>query len=401
MTTLKEFISAFKGPNGLANLFVCMVWGSYMSIFVKGVVLRIPGLNIFADYCIPIIYVVMLLFAAKQLIAKSSVKDFLFWLICTTVFLCHYGFGPSANTSAMDEYFPSFILSVSSCVFIGKSMGDKKLLDGLYWVSIFTIVTFFFYNFMVNTSAAFMEGGSSESQGLSYSLLPHLLFVLWRTFEKFDILSLLMTVFAMFMMLAMGSRGPVLSVLAFVVLYLLICKKFYKYWYLIVLLAVGGYYIYNNITIIAMGLQTLLDGMGFSTRILDIMIEGESASDIERQWIVEKCLEAIKDKPFGIGLCGSFPIVGGYPHNLFLEFAVSFGWAIGIVLSILLIIYIIKGLICCQDDEQRGLLVLLISASVVNLLVSGTFLNSMHFYMLIGFCALMIQNKKNSKQFDK
>ena len=393
--SIHEFISTFKGPNGKANLYVAMVWGSYLMMFLKWIFLRLPVINMFAEYCNPALYTIVFIIAAKQLFCNYSVKDLFFWFACCLVFLSYYVFGPWGNIKYMEEYFPTFIMPVSACFFVGKSMGDEKLYKALHWISVFVIIMYFLYNYFIHPANEMSLYEKKESQGLAYTLLPYFLYVLWRLLEKFDIVSFLAVVLALFMLLSMGSRGPVLSVLVFIVLYLLFCKRFYRYWYVIVILAVGGYFVYKNITVIALGLQTFLDSIGYSTRIVDIFMEGESGSDEERQLIANSIISALCNKPFGLGICGTESITKGlYAHNIFLELIVSFGWILGGSLSLLLIVYILKGFVSCHDSHQQGLFIVLLCNSVVFLMVSGTFLQKPEFFMFLGYATLMIHNKK-------
>lgn len=97
---------------------------------------------------------------------------------------------------------------------------------------------------------------------------------------------------------------------------------------------------------------------------------------------------------FGYGLWGSYNYVQTYPHNLFLEFWFSFGYALG---SFLLIGFFMMAFLSFRRGNhlQRGFLLLLFCAVIVKLLMSGTFITDALFYLYLGYMIRIINQESN------
>lgn len=143
------------------------------------------------------------------------------------------------------------------------------------------------------------------------------------------------------MILIGGSRGPILFVGLFVVLFFLIyAQESRKKWltiFLAVLLSSVIYYFYTPLLYLLMG---VLERFHLSSRFVKMMLAGTIANDNNRIRIWTAAIEMIKKNPFGYGAMGSRHVIydyvyAGYPHSILLEFLIDYGVLLGGTLLLL------------------------------------------------------------------
>ena len=144
-------------------------------------------------------------------------------------------------------------------------------------------------------------------------------------------------------------------------------------------------------------LNMLISKAGLSNRIMNYFVEGAFMDDSGRSSIQDALLSAMDMAPaFGYGLAGDRNITNGsYAHNLFLELIVSFGWVGGIAISLLIVTIIIRAYYCLKSKTEKGFFFLLFSCGFIHLMISGSFLHSSFFFLLIGYCSLLISRSNN------
>ena len=395
MESIKGLKKIFTEGQGKSNIFFSMVWGAGLLSYLNFIFIRLPIIRSFSEYILPLIFVVAFLILAKYLLKLYTPGDILFYITCVIVFLFYYAVGPQENVKFMDDYFPTFFWPVALYYFVGKGLRDNNIFKIFYWASIIYLLFFFISNFITHdVSELFLEYG--EAQGQAYSLVPHVLIVVWYTLKKFDIFSLFFSVFGFLMLISFGCRGAMLCILVFAVLYILLCTDFSKNKLWILVILVAGVFLYANLTTIAEALQYIGGDFGVSTRIVDRFIEGEISDGSGRDTLQDALLSSIGDRFFGYGICGDKVLVGQYSHNVYLECLISFGWFFGGALCIALTVLLIKGFLSCPSRTNKGFFLVMLCCGFVHLLVSDTFLNQPHFFMLIGYASLMIYNKKHN-----
>ena len=395
MESIKGLKKVFTEGLGKSNIFFSMVWGASLLAYLDWIFIRLPIISSFAEYMLPLIFIVTFFILAKYLFRLYTINDLAFYFVCTIVFIACYGLGPQANAHYIKDYFPTFFWPVALYFFVGKGLRDNNIFRVFYWASIIYLLFFFISHFITNDiSETFLE--ENEAQGQAYSLVPHVLIVLWYTLKKFDILSLIFSIFGFLMLISFGCRGAMLCILVFAVLYILLCTDFSKNKLWLVVILVAGVFLYANLTKIAIALQYLGGDIGVSTRIVDIFIDGEIADGTGRDTIQDALLSSIGDRFWGYGICGDKVLTGLYAHNVYLEFLISFGIFIGGALCIALTVLLVKGFLSCPSRTNKGFYLVMLCCGFVHLLVSDTFLNQPHFFMLIGYASLMIYNKKHN-----
>ena len=140
--------------------------------------------------------------------------------------------------------------------------------------------------------------------------------------------------------------------------------------------------------------------VGFSTHLIDALSTNSIMQDKNREFLIENFIRSIKESPFGYGVMGDrylsksiYGIKPMYPHNIFLEIMVNFGYVIGGLLCIVLVFTIVKWLMS-KEQKKKKYIIVFVAASFVKLLVSGSYWNDQMFFMMLGFL-FALRTEKN------
>jgi hypothetical protein len=210
--------------------------------------------------------------------------------------------------------------------------------------------------------------------------------VMVAALEKKNWLDILVSLVGAFVIMAFGSRGPILCMLSLLVMYMLINKKVHKHiWFfatVIVLLAITTL-MYEEMLL---QIRWLVERIGMSTRVFDLVLSGEFAESLGREQIQRVLTEAIMNNWFGYGIAGDRAIVGTYSHSLMWELWTSFGVFAGSFLLVILVFYFVKLLLqkAKSPSEGDGLLIVLFASCFVKLFMSGSYLIEPVFFLMIG-----------------
>ena len=386
--------------NNPLNFIICIAWGAILLGYWRGINNHIPVLRNFTDELEWMIVVVPLAFSLKYWSKILKVKDIVFVLCCISVYLLNYIIFPQNEQFLGDRFF-RFSILVLPYFFIGIALDVKKYLNALYGISVISIGFCAFYQLIYaqGTSYSGDTDVSEYNMMLAYNILPHVLMVSWIALRDLRIGKIMVMLLGVFLLLALGTRGPVLCEVIFLAVYLLLFKP-------------SKYKLLKNLSVITiailllrylkqfmMFMQVLVMQMGLSTRIFDKFLEGELETSDTRLFIVSRLLTTLKseDAILGFGILGSYNYVDTYPHNIFLDFVFSFGWIIGIALLLLLLSLIIIALCRCNSEEEKVFVILLVCASIVKLSLSSTFIDDTLFFMLLGYCVHCIRKNRIPK----
>lgn len=243
-----------------------------------------------------------------------------------------------------------------------------------------------------------------------YQVLFFLITFLYCSFKYKKKSEMAITLGFFIMLFIGGSRGPVIFIVAFVIIYWILeflkHNKFLKYKKRIMGFFISSYILYyfkNNILIF---ISRQLNLVGFSSRFVDKLLHGTISSDSGRSVIWEKTVEMIKQNPFGYGGMGSRHflteiIFAGYPHSFVLEILADFGIFFG---GMILILFLINTLIMLFDkkrEEWRGVFLIFLSSSFC-LFLSLSYWNNNTFWGTIGIvmnCWLHLRKKRDYRSF--
>jgi O-antigen ligase len=100
--------------------------------------------------------------------------------------------------------------------------------------------------------------------------------------------------------------------------------------------------------------------------------------------------EIIENPILGIGIAGDTRIIGNsYVHNFFIEVIGNYGIILGVIVSIIVLLLIMKFLLA-KDTFKYNLVIIWLSLGFVHLMVSGSYLTDLKFWIFLG---LMINSQ--------
>ena len=223
----------------------------------------------------------------------------------------------------------------------------------------------------------------------SYAMLPVVcaLYYAFRTRKK-RLLPFVLFAAGFLEMFTFGARAPLLFVLLFIAVYELLRtdKRLSIKIVLMVAFAVAVvlFGVYED-TIIAW-LNTI--PMFSDSRVLRFLSAGKLMESESRDMITMYCEQRINTMGMAVsGFWGDRKYCGGqaYPHNIFLEILMTYGWVFGIIAFLLLALLCIKALL--KKGINRDVVVFLLVSLWGRYLISGSYIQEGKFW--IGLFALI------------
>ncbi len=238
---------------------------------------------------------------------------------------------------------------------------------------------------------------------ISYTILPLLLLSLLIFLNEKKIKFLMIALFSCTIVVIMGSRGTLLCIASFLIMYYIInFKKEFFHVIIIVTLLIGIMWNFNNILAITIN---KFESWGISSRTLYKLENGDILNDTGRGKIQKVVIEALNEHPIlGLGIGGERIIVNDkiykmtkdmstcYPHNLIIEIIAQYGYFVGIMLIVFLIGLLVNT-IKNTNGNERNILLLLVSQEIIKLLVSSSYIISPMFFLVLGICFYKVREK--------
>lgn len=383
----------------MLNIMLCIAWVPILLLYVRGVYIRVPFIgeeNV--DKAIAISVVISVLCALPALINRFCLFDYIFYILNVFYLLSCYVFFPE-NEPYLNEFASECIFCVFTYYFIGRLFDIEKIWSVLLILSTICIFADIYYYIIFSPQhKAANEIMSFDNMDGAYKILPHVALLLWSTLEKFRIWKVLVTLVGVIFLLSCGTRGPLLCLGFFGIVYFLFFMNFK-----------GAIYVKAGIlTIAALLIATLnttlyyitllFTNLNLSTRILEFFATGDMGNDTSRS-VLRDNLEHVLDNGdhfWGLGAFGSRNYNIVYSHFLPLDLACTYGYFLGYILLFLLTCLIVTALWMSRGSKRQVFIVFLFSISIVKLMLSNLFLMEPFFYMLIGACMTEIINKQHS-----
>jgi len=134
---------------------------------------------------------------------------------------------------------------------------------------------------------------------------------------------------------------------------------------------------------ILLSLSSFLSKFGIRSRSIALLLRPDinlSGRDSLFRVVVE---ELMKSPIIGLGLAGDRPLIGGYVHNFFLEVLSHFGVIVGLIVLIIFSFRCLWGLLRAKQLNYE-LLIIWFSMGFMPLMVSGSYLISLNFWVFLG-----------------
>lgn len=281
-----------------------------------------------------------------------------------------------------------------------------KLLKYLRWVS-WILFVFLIFRFMTAQARGYwISYGANYEQmerdynlGFGYSMLFPVLFFATEAFLNEKKKYYIPFVLGAFMVLAGGSRGAFIWVVAcflFMLPYKWHRMSKRKRCIAVVVLAFllpFAILVYLYYDLLAQGILLFLSNHNISSRTLTTLLTGEFSEANGRDTIYEMVIQRIKEGGFlGNGVFGERVVVGqryrwGYAHNIFLELYAAFGYLGGTIVSIVLICGCIVTAKNCRETRDQMIFTTCLLSSM-KLILSDSFWFNSSFWMLLAIMIL-------------
>lgn len=336
---------------------------------------------------------VFYILALPAVLKRNKIKFMGIYFTAIFVFMFHYMVFAENQIYLKPIIFPLFFTCLPSLIFAYSISDWEALVEVMKRVSNIVFLVGVILGFLVLLDKASV---GSYSMSLSYYMLLPTIIYLNEFLDEFSFKKSFALLILFFIILGLGSRGAVLSIGVFGILKIL--KSFKKMTYKKVLILC----IIFSLTIVGfVFLNKTLDFMhnffrhfGINSRSIALFLR-DSTHLSGRESIYDKVFsKTLKNPLSGLGLAGDRMVIGGgYAHNIFIEILANFGVIAGTFLSIALL-YIINRPLFIEDTKKSDMAIIWISIGFIPLLVSGSYLIDLKFWIMTGLLLSLNQKCK-------
>ena len=377
-------------------------------IFFFGINLIYPFLNTFlgsmiSDWiCIGIFFSLLLL---TFLIEKNSFKIdmLLIPLFVLLVFyitsLVHPEYANLIFTNDATSIFNTiFVYNTGIAYYVILRLEDNpnRLLNKLFyaafivWIS-FTIRSGLSYFGIVTTLSS---DGDNHAYGYAFLFSMIMFFYRFKATKKFS--NLIIFIISLVQIVLYGSRTAFISAILFALLYMLFLEKKRKFrnkafiisfLSIIVLILTSDYF--------AKLIYGFLISIGFQSRTLDLFISGDGITlDGGRLEMYEQAISFLKSNFWGLGIYWDrYYVRFTYVHNIVFEMLLDFGWILGTIILMLLVISSCKMFVS-RNENWKKIFILFFCLTFIRLTLSYSFWIDSNFWALIAIFVSFFSFKK-------
>ena len=364
---------------------------------IEAVVSRIPIVSYASGLVFPLIYIFLILASgAIEKLRKVDLKLLGIIAFFVLSFLVTY-LAYSENVIYINERLTSVIIPCIPFLLLGYYFeASDKFIDDIAKCCCIAIAVTFVYRLI------YSAGGDIRNENMyaSYSLLPMTMLVINQAFKNKKIYYIIFSIAGFIHALAMGSRGPIIITLSFIVVCIWLhsnMKTAYKI--IIGALLIGlavWFYESEYWNALLLYIQKQLASHGFSTRIINFALNGEITSYTSgRDVILDTVIHKLQERPIlGYGIYGEWQFFDTYTHNIYLEILFAFGVVIGGIILAILIGSYIKSLVRTKNTAAFEWLVLWGIFVFIRGFLSGSFFEWQVFFLI----GLIIKNCNSNRK---
>ncbi|MBR5114795.1 MAG: O-antigen ligase family protein [Oscillospiraceae bacterium] len=199
------------------------------------------------------------------------------------------------------------------------------------------------------------------------------------------------------LLLRLGSRGAIVSIVVFVVIKILANGTGKKKYIQAALVAIFAGLVFWVIDRYGIQIYRSIANAGRQSRSLYLLFSGQIFShDSGRIALWEMSIRAIQEKPvLGWGINGALSELSGhpYPHQLFLDLMLTFGIPIGLILSCIVLVSAIRSLFK-PASVQKELMSIFFCIGFVSLMFSGTIFTNYYFFIFLGLIKVFREDER-------
>ena len=292
--------------------------------------------------------------------------------------------------------FPWFI--------VGLYVDDfSNVIDRLKKILFFAWIT----NILLIVYCQYAGRPTNGNMEISYSILPLCILSLYFSLKCKKTKYIVSFIISILIIIGVGSRGPLLCILAFFILYLM--NNFNKNKILIFVFIIISAVLIFNYNAILDGLIEICQKYEINSRTIYKIKNGTIKDDNGRIDIQKSAIEQLNDSPFfgtGIGVerikinneVMRKDIGSSYPHNFIIEIVTQYGYIIGSLIIIYLIYLFIKTLLQ-SNIKEKEFIIILFSVEIVRLMLSSSYLRSPLFFLWLGSIVNIVYRRRVNEEY--
>lgn len=386
-----EYSSTRPLPKSFLALLLLLWARNPLWEYISGALSYVPGLGGLGETSIAIIIIFLAIVSWRELSKRIKLNDIFFCLGVIIIYFISYALHPE-NQSYMDErYTRQFILTVVPYYLVGVLVNMDKCKKYFLYVSYLSILTQFIYIFVMDKGG--VRGNDADNMIVyAYNILPHVTYVAYWMIEKRTFSSVLFFLLGFLLQISMANRGSIVCLISFILIYIVAVRFTKQKVSTKIAISVVGVLVIVFFEPIALALYALMSSLNLNTRVLDFVFSENFITSEGRDMITETIWGTFKNDMFkthGIGGENQLGII--YAHNIMLEWWFSFGIIMGSFLMIALICLLVKAF-WKATSVALAFLLLLLTSGFECLFMSGTYLMTPLFFMLIGYSVNCIRN---------
>ena len=355
------------------NLFVTYI----LSAFYTVLCIDNSTLNIVTDVVYILSFAIYLFLRPR----KKPVPILVMFLFLLLIFVAYSSmiekeFDKSGFLTCLCLSLPS-LLMFSDRIESGtyKVLGVVSIVSGLFFTVLFTVQAF-----------VLKVSEKVDYQSVSYALIIPILFLIQKKKNILDfVLLFIMFFFAVFM----GGRGPLICVLLFFVYHTVFGVR--KVSFIKIAVLIGMVFIIINLEELLSFIVQTTEKYNLGGSFAIYLKYGNMFSDSGRNDLYLFCIEEANKKwLLGYGLFSDrlllVQVERSYPHNLFVELALQFGYPIACLVLLFILFNAFKYLFLFKTNDYRKNFfdVLFFSTGFMILMFSSSYLIQPQFFALIG-----------------
>lgn len=382
------------------RILLALLWTQNTVLdFIRVIIMRIPYIGTLSELFIPACIILAVIVSIPWFLKTIRGTDLLFYIGFVVLILITMVFYKD-NIDFLQENWWRILISAVPFYFVGVSYSHSNCSRDLFRCSVASVFFMFLYQlFRINNGEATEEYNMNSA----YMLLPSVMYLLYYAAYKDRSKYWAIAIASSLMMFIFGTRGPILCILAFVIVYFLhrtVVSHKGRNYFLLALFSAGTIFLstYDNFfKRLAYVLSSIFGRIGFSTRIFDFLVAGDATVSAGRDYLTNQTIDAIIANPiFGYGFTGDQYLLGVYCHNLFLELWCHFGVIGGSVILLCLLALSVTALIkAARSPKIFYFALMLICMVYVKLMLSNSYTLEPYFYFMIG--AFVAINRKCKK----
>lgn len=369
--------------------FVPMIYKLISPFFI------LAGLANYTVVIIPMMVILGVIMSWKNLKESICVRHVFLYLLIVFLLFASPIIYPKTQYLYDDNYWP-FISSVLPFVFIGLLIDYERDKYLLRFVARMGVIEQLFWQMCLLAGLVQTELGTADSLGEQMESAYQLLFpifILYSSLSKEkNIIDIVLAIIGTALLFFMGTRGPIVVYVFFVVGYFLFFKKYKRFSFFKKGLAISVFCIfYYYLDLIILSILPIAKTLEFSTRVFDSILDdkmvnvNESSSRDDIYGIIIK--EISNDNGLGHGWLSDrlFTPTHGYVHNLELELLCQYGYIGGSLLLICIVYLAYRRYLCDKNEGNETVWFVFFCSGFMALQFSYTYVKYPLFFVFLGY----------------